>query len=71
VEAAADKIDILIKGVPKDVADELDRRADENFRSRTGEILSILVGVCRKPAEGGSVAPISRERAQELAKSIP
>ncbi len=67
---AEEKIDILIKGVPKDVADELDRRADEHFRSRTGEILSILVTECRKPAVG-SVAPISRERAQELAKQIP
>lgn len=47
---AEEKIDILLKGVPKDVADELDRRADEHFRSRTGEILSILVTECRKPA---------------------
>ena len=53
---AEEKIDILLKGVPKDVADELDRRADEHFRSRTGEILSILVTECRKPAVG-SVVP--------------
>ena len=65
-----DGIDINLRNVPMDVVDELDRRAEKNFRSRTGEILSILVTECRKPAVG-SVAPISRERAQELAKQIP
>lgn len=47
--AETEKIDILLKGVPKDVADELDRRADQNFRSRTGEILAILTLACRTP----------------------
>lgn len=63
-------MDINLRNVPMDVVDELDRRAEKNFRSRTGEILSILVAECRKPAVG-SVAPISREHAQALAASIP
>ncbi len=41
------KIDFLVKGVPADVAAELDRRAEAHFRSRTGEVLSILTTVCR------------------------
>ena len=41
------KVDLMLKGVPADVAAELDRRADAHFRSRTGEILSILTMVCR------------------------
>ena len=65
-----DGIDINLRNVPMDVVDELDRRAEKNFRSRTGEILSILVTECRKPAVG-SVAPISREHAQALAANIP
>ena len=50
-----EKIDILLKGVPKDVADELERRANENFRSRMGEILAILASVCRGPE--AAIAP--------------
>lgn len=45
-----EKIDILIKNVPSDVAQELNRRAEANFRSRTGEILAILTAVCRSEA---------------------
>ena len=57
------KVDLMLKGVPADVAAELDRRADAHFRSRTGEILSILTTVCRNklefsdlPIDGGADA---------------
>ena len=41
------KFDLLLKNVPAEVVAELDRRADAHFRSRSGEILSILTMVCR------------------------
>ena len=41
------KYDLLLKNVPAEVVAELDRRADAHFRSRSGEILSILTMVCR------------------------
>lgn len=41
------KFDLLLKNVPAEVVAELDRRADAHFRSRSGEILSILTTVCR------------------------
>ena len=45
------KVDLMLRGVPADVAAELDRRADTHFRSRMGEILSILTTVCRNKVE--------------------
>lgn len=42
--------DILIKNVPGDVVQELTRRAEINFRSRSGEIIAILAAVCRSDA---------------------
>lgn len=39
--------DILLKNVPADVVAELGRRAEANFRSRSGEVLAILAAVCR------------------------
>lgn len=41
---------VLIRDIPADVAQELDRRAGANFRTRTGEILAILTAVCRSDA---------------------
>ena len=46
--------DLLIKNVPGDVVRELDARAERNFRSRSGEVLAILVGTCR----GGRAEPV-------------
>jgi hypothetical protein len=42
--------DILLRGVPSDVAQELARRADANFRSRMSESIAILTAVCRSAA---------------------
>ena len=42
--------DILIKNVPGDVVQKLTRRAEVNFRSRSGEIIAILAAVCRSTA---------------------
>lgn len=42
--------DILIKNVPGDIVQELGRRAESNFRSRSGEIIAILAAVCRSDA---------------------
>lgn len=57
-------IDINLRDVPKDVVDELERRAKANYRPRSGEILAILTAVCRGHIElpvslynVGSVAP--------------
>lgn len=57
-------IDINLRDVPKDVVDELERRARANYRPRSGEILAILTAVCRGRVElpvslynVGSVAP--------------
>ena len=57
------KYNIMLNGVPADVMAELDRRSDAHFRSRTGEILSILTTVCRNklefsdlPIDGGTDA---------------
>lgn len=47
------KLTVLIREIPSDVARELDRRADANFRTHTGEILAILTAVCR----GGATLP--------------
>ena len=44
--------DILIKNVPGDIVQELGRRAEAHFRSRSGEIMAILAAVTR-----GSVEP--------------
>lgn len=41
------KYNLMLNGVPADVMAELDRRSEAHFRSRTGEILSILTMVCR------------------------
>lgn len=47
---AAESVSILLNNVPGDVAQELTRRAEANYRSRTGEILAILTAVCRSEA---------------------
>ena len=65
---AEEKIDILIKGVPKDVADELDRRADRNFRSRTGEILAMLTSACRPPT---MVVPVPLATGTPTVRELP
>lgn len=44
-------IDINLRDVPKDVVDELERRARANYRPRSGEILAILTAVCRGRVE--------------------
>ena len=44
-------IDINLRDVPKDVVDELERRAKANYRPRSGEILAILTAVCRGHVE--------------------
>ena len=44
-------IDINLRDVPKDVVDELERRAKANCRPRSGEILAILTAVCRGHVE--------------------
>lgn len=48
-EASA-SCDILLRGVPCDVAQELARRAEVNFRSRMYEAIAILTAVCRSDA---------------------
>lgn len=45
--------DILIKNVPGYIVQELARRAEAHFRSRSGEIMAILAAVCR----GGATLP--------------
>ena len=69
------KVDLLLKGVPADVVAELDRRADVHFRSRTGEILSILTAVCRYklevsdlPIDGGTDADGAAQDEPEAAQ---
>ncbi len=47
-EVKADACDILLKNVPGDIVRELGRRAEEHFRSRSGEILAILAAACRE-----------------------
>ena len=44
-------IDSNLRDVPKDVVDELERRAKANYRPRSGEILAILTAVCRGHVE--------------------
>lgn len=51
--SADGNLTVLIRDIPGDVVKELDRRADANFRTRTGEILAILTAVCR----GGATLP--------------
>lgn len=46
----AESCDILLRGVPCDVAQELARRAEANFRSRMNEAIAILAAVCRSDA---------------------
>lgn len=46
----AESCDILLRGVPGDVAQELGRRAESNFRSRMNEAIAILTAVCRSDA---------------------
>ena len=48
-------IDINLRDVPKDVVDELERRARANYRPRSGEMLAILTAVCR----GNVALPVS------------
>lgn len=38
---------ILLRDVPGDVVRELEARARANYRSRYGEVMAILVAVCR------------------------
>lgn len=42
--------DVLLKNVPGDIVQELGRRAEAHFRSRSGEIMAILAAVCRSDA---------------------
>jgi plasmid stability protein len=49
-ETENNSLDILIKNVPDDIVQELGRRAEAHFRSRSGEILAILAAVCRGEA---------------------
>ena len=49
-DETAASCDILIKNVPSDIVQELGRRAEANFRSRSGEIMAILAAVCRSDA---------------------
>lgn len=42
--------DILLRNVPGDIVQELGRRAEAHFRSRSGEIMAILATVCRSDA---------------------
>lgn len=51
--SADGNLTVLIRDIPSDVAQELDRRASVNYRSRSGEILAILTAVCR----GGATLP--------------
>lgn len=46
----AESCDILLRGVPCDVVQELGRRAEVNFRSRMNEAIAILAAVCRSDA---------------------
>lgn len=57
--SAEDKVAILIRDVPGDIARELDARAAENYRSRNGEVLAILTVVCR----GHIALPVSMDGA--------
>ena len=62
-----DKVTILLRDVPGDVARELQRRAEVNFRSRANEIQAILAVVCRGHIElPGSVADAPVEAADGL-----
>ena len=40
-------VTILLRDVPGDVVRELEARARANYRSRHGELMAILVAVCR------------------------
>lgn len=42
--------DILLRNVPRDVVQELARRAEVNFRARMYEAIAILAAVCRSDA---------------------
>ena len=71
------KFNLVLNGVPVDVVAELDRRSEVHFRSRTGEILSILTTVCRNKLEfsdlpiggGADVAQDDARAAQDGAQS--
>lgn len=65
-EELREEITTCVRGIPKDVWDELGRRAEKNFRPRNGEVVAVLTAVCRGRIElpislYGGVAPISRE----------
>lgn len=67
----AESCDILLRGVPCDVAQELSRRAEANFRSRMNEAIAILAAVCRSDATlpglgvGETVPPRDTEAANQ------
>lgn len=46
-DAPREEITTCIRGIPKDVWDELGRRAEKNFRPRNGEVVAVLTAVCR------------------------
>ena len=46
-EELREEITTCIRGIPKDVWDELGRRAEKNFRPRNGEVVAVLTAVCR------------------------
>ena len=50
MSGTVESCDILLRGVPGDVVQELARRAEVNFRSRMYEAIAILTAVCRSDA---------------------
>ena len=50
-EEPREGVTTCIRGIPKDVWDELGRRAEKNFRPRNGEFVAILTAVCRGRVE--------------------
>lgn len=59
MSGAVGSCDILLRNVPGDVAQELARRAEVNFRSRMYEAIAILAAVCR----GHVALPVSMDGA--------
>lgn len=53
---ACEKINFMLTGVPPELVAALEKRAENNFRSRNGEVLSILTSVCcgRQEPDSGS-----------------
>lgn len=62
------KFTFLLTGVPLDVVDELERRAQANFRSRLGEAVAILTAVCRLKIElpGSHNVPMAAKESEAV-----